>query len=139
MLVSISGQRLQGGIHLLTNEFALPASPAGCQHAMLGTARIIAELQPSRLRKYVQPAILAAYTRALLDSLGNRVYVSMQGGVKTSATAAVARYVNGLPLPEPGAGGLCSDTSIGAVGFGFNTSSSCKIALTQAQLESYCG
>lgn len=53
-----------------------------------------------------------------------------------SAAKAVSRLTGGLQLPGPAAAGRCSGSSGDAVGvtFGYNTSSSCGIGLTRAQV-----
>eukprot|EP00878_Enallax_costatus_P044555 GHUV01053224.1.p1 GENE.GHUV01053224.1~~GHUV01053224.1.p1 ORF type:complete len:376 (+),score=106.66 GHUV01053224.1:240-1367(+) len=68
-------------------------------------------------------------------------------GLAETATAgdgsikkAVARFTAGLTLPGAAAAGRYSGSPDGGIslGFGYNTSSSCSIGFTRAQLKAYC-
>jgi hypothetical protein len=68
--------------------------------------------------------------------------VPLQAGLAATDAAtggsAVARLVDGLPLPLAAPGGRCSAAARGAVGFGTNASSSCAVPLDLAGLRTLC-
>jgi hypothetical protein len=73
-------------------------------------------------------------------SPGYRVGFPVLAGVQMTQAniSAVSRYRKGLLLPGPGAGGLCSPQDLGSVSFGFNTTTSCGVSLSLANLKTYC-
>jgi hypothetical protein len=73
-------------------------------------------------------------------SPGYRVGFPVLAGVQVEQAniSAVSRYRKGLLLPGPGAGGLCSAQDLGSINFGFNTTTSCGVSLSLANLKTYC-
>eukprot|EP00879_Flechtneria_rotunda_P032168 GHRR01035334.1.p2 GENE.GHRR01035334.1~~GHRR01035334.1.p2 ORF type:complete len:104 (+),score=33.90 GHRR01035334.1:820-1131(+) len=84
------------------------------------------------------PVLLQPFSGAPGYLLG---FPLLAGTVESAPSAgttkqAVSRFTNGLQLPGAGPDGICSGSSSDAVavGFGYNSTSSCSVAYTLAQV-----
>lgn len=80
-------------------------------------------------------------TGVVQEQSGNPGYQNgfpLLAGVRSVDGTTLSRYVDGLPLPLAAADGTCSPAASGTVKFGYNTSSTCFVANTRAQLQALC-
>lgn len=69
----------------------------------------------------------------------------LQAGYPVTATSAtlgnlsaIQRLTFGMPVPVGSPDGSCNATSLAPVRFGYNSTSTCSVALTLAQFTTFC-